>query len=376
MRRWILVLLALVGAVTSFHAQVVPQLSEEQARAYQKAFEGALTAHQAGKYDEAIAGFKSCLALVPADGGCAYNIACGYALKKEPDAAFEWLDRAVAFGFGRLNIETDELGLAGRDPDFVGLRADARFAQVLERMKAGAKAVDDYVNQPAVYVPAALAGVSGVPVLIVLHDQGATKDAPLQSFWKAVADELGLVLIAPSARIPVSDEPAKGMSWMSDPQTYEKGYWKYEKPINAAFDAFNKQQKVDKTRVFLAGEGQGGLVAFDAALGAPGLYKGVVVLDAPVLMSLVSSKAANAAKMGFRGKLFLGQRIFGAPPDTDVKALVEGLGKALKGAGLANVSVASYASDPAIPEARKQLALDALREFLAATQPTEAAAPK
>ncbi len=376
MRRWILVVLALAGVVEAIDGQAGPQITEEQARSHQKSFEGAMAAHQAGKYDEAIAGFKSCLAVVPTDSASAYNIACGYALKKELDPAFEWLDKSIDLGFGRLNIETDEIALAARDTDLASLRADPRFAKATERIKAGAKAIDDYVNQAVVHVPAALAGVSGVPVLIVLHDQGATKDAPAQSFWKSIAEELGLVLIAPSARIPVADEPAKGMSWMTDPQSYEKGYWKYEKPINAAFDAFNKQQKIDKTRVFIAGEGQGGLVAFNVAIGAPGLYKGVLVLDAPVLMSLVSQKAASAGKMGFRGKLLLGKTIFGAPTDTDPKALADGMGKALSGAGLANVSVATYASEAADPDQRKKLALDALREFLTAAKPAEAAAPK
>src|SRR5262245_48000348 len=232
MRSWILVAVALAAAAGSVHGQA-STLTEEQVRTYQSTAQKALDAHKAGKYDEAIAGFKACLSLVPSDWSSAYNVACGYSLKKELDPAVEWLDKAIDLGFGRVNIESDELGLAEKtDTDLANMRADARFAKAIERMKAGCKALEEYTSKPAVHVPAALNGVAGVPVLIVLHDQGATKDAPVQGFWKEIAEELGLVLIAPSALMPMADEPAKGMSWFNDPDLYQKGYWKYEKTIN------------------------------------------------------------------------------------------------------------------------------------------------
>ncbi len=378
MRTWFATLLALASLAVPLVAQKAAPLTEEQARKYQASFQSAITAHQAGKYDEAIAGFQACLAILPEDPASAYNIACGHSLKKDLDRAFEWLEKAVDWGFGSLNIDEDEIALAEkRDADMANLRADPRFAKAVERMKARAKAIDDYTSRPVVYVPDAIQAAAEKGVLVVLHGEGATKEALAASYWKEVADDLGLALIVPSARVPMKKEPEQGTAWFADPDFYQQNAWKYERTIQAAYDAFQKGNPVDKSRVFLAGEGQGGVVAFNAAISAPGLYKGVVAFDSPVNMELAAKKAANAAKMGFRAKLFEDLAgIYGIGPGEDVKAFAEHTASSLAGMKLANVAVTTYAKTGEEGDPHKRLALEALREFMTPPQPAEAAAPE
>jgi len=67
----------------------------------------------------------------PTDPVGRYNLACKHALAGERDAAFEWLDKAVAAGFG--SVDTME-----KDPDLASLRADARWPGAVQKARARA----------------------------------------------------------------------------------------------------------------------------------------------------------------------------------------------------------------------------------------------
>lgn len=67
----------------------------------------------------------------PSDPVGRYNLACKHALAGERDAAFAWLDKAIAVGFGA--VDTME-----KDPDLVSLRGDARWPGVVARARARA----------------------------------------------------------------------------------------------------------------------------------------------------------------------------------------------------------------------------------------------
>ncbi|HYC78285.1 MAG TPA: DUF2911 domain-containing protein, partial [Planctomycetota bacterium] len=58
-----------------------------------------------------------------------YNLGCAYALKKEKDAAFEALEKAVAAGFR-------DAGQMEKDEDLAVLREDDRYKQLVEKLKA------------------------------------------------------------------------------------------------------------------------------------------------------------------------------------------------------------------------------------------------
>ena len=67
----------------------------------------------------------------PADPIGRYNLACKKARAGERDAAFAWLDQAIAAGFGAVDV-------MAKDPNLASLRGDARWPGVVERARARA----------------------------------------------------------------------------------------------------------------------------------------------------------------------------------------------------------------------------------------------
>ncbi len=66
---------------------------------------------------------------MPDDETAQYNLACSLALVGEIDAAIAALERACDLGY-------DDADHAAGDEDLASLRADARFAALLERLRA------------------------------------------------------------------------------------------------------------------------------------------------------------------------------------------------------------------------------------------------
>jgi tetratricopeptide (TPR) repeat protein len=79
--------------------------------------------HQDEQYEEAIAAFQKAIDDGSREGAASYNIACGYALSGNNDAAFEWLQKSMDAGF-----EVSEY--LGHDDDLDGLRSDPRYPQL------------------------------------------------------------------------------------------------------------------------------------------------------------------------------------------------------------------------------------------------------
>ncbi len=274
---------------------------------YDREFRRGYDALVAGKYEEGISSMKRCVEWRPRDSTPAYNLACAYSLTKDLDTAFEWLNKSIDLGFVFATSKGYSL-LSADDTDLAALRADARFATALERCKAQMAAVDAYVAAPAVYVPKALESAEQVPLLVVLHDAGESKDKALANGpWKTLADDLGYALVVPSGRVPThyqpSLDPAQGMTWYLDRTDYTRNVYRYEKPVSDAVSAFRKQRKLDPARVHVVGVGVGAAPAFNLAVSQPGLYKGVVLFNAAPEPELVGSKAANAAKLGLKATL-------------------------------------------------------------------------
>ena len=81
--------------------------------------------HNLKKYREAITAYAECDKLGYAPQVTKYNVACAYALLGERDQAFAWLEKAVAAGF-------NDVPTLKSDDDLASLRADARFAKLIE----------------------------------------------------------------------------------------------------------------------------------------------------------------------------------------------------------------------------------------------------
>lgn len=331
------VLLAcLVACVFSGAAAFAQVSDEEYAREFRKGYDALV----AGKLDDGIASMKRCLEMRSHDATAAYNLSCAYSLKKETDPAVEWFDKSVAWGFAFG--QADAVEFANKDKDLEHIRSDERFVAALERMKEQIASAEKYAAAPVVYVPAALESAETVGLLVVLHDNGETKDkAFAEGPWKQLADELGYALIVPSAKVPTDREsgfdPAKGMAWYAQLGEYEQNYWKYEKPVTDAVSAFRKQRKLDSARVHIVGVGGGAIPAFNIALSSPGLYKAVVLHRGAPNLRMAGAKAANAVKLGLKASiLFPSQPVgeFAEMSAADYNALLDRIGPAVKSLGL------------------------------------------
>jgi tetratricopeptide (TPR) repeat protein/predicted esterase len=262
---------------------------------FEREFQAGITALQTGAHAQAIEHFARCRELSPRQPVAAYNIACAHALAGETDAALTWLATAVDDGFG---YSDERFEIARKDADLGRLRADPRFALLLERMVEQRAAASAYAAEPASYVPASAAPERGWPVLIVLHDHGSTKDDVLRGPWRAVADELGAVLLAPSGSIPTAVEPSRGMAWVEDLAAFVEAPPAIEQRVRAALDTASARLHVDLRNVLVAGEGHAAPVAFDLAVRAPGVFHGVLLHDGPPHVGAASESLRTAASIG------------------------------------------------------------------------------
>jgi adenylate cyclase len=90
---------------------------------------GAVLAARLGDRGRAVAHARRALELRPEEFATAYNVACAYAVLGLREEALDSLDRAVQAGRG-------DLGWIEHDPDFDGLRAEPRFAGIVDRLRA------------------------------------------------------------------------------------------------------------------------------------------------------------------------------------------------------------------------------------------------
>ena len=85
----------------------------------------------AGRHDDAITAYRRAIGVGTAPVAM-YNLATVFAVRREKDSAFHWLDRTVAAGFTNAAAMKD-------DPDLAALKDDGRFSALIERMTAGVR---------------------------------------------------------------------------------------------------------------------------------------------------------------------------------------------------------------------------------------------
>ena len=93
---------------------------------------GAVLAARLGDRTGALDYARRALLLRPDEFATTYNIACAYAVLGMRAEALDTLDRAVRNGRG-------DLGWIEHDPDFEALRGEARFAEIVGRLRAKAE---------------------------------------------------------------------------------------------------------------------------------------------------------------------------------------------------------------------------------------------
>jgi len=322
--------------------------AEATAEAIADKFGEGVRALNAGRNEEGIAAFKACLELDPNQPTVVYNIACGYAKLGHTDTAFEWLERAAEMGFGNADSTENNIDWTQKDPDLASLRDDPRFGALIERMVEIRAQLEEFQATAEVHIPAALEGQTNIPLLIVLHCVDETKKTALDDRWRAIGDELGMAVVAPSGKLALHATPEQGMAWYHDSESYKLRYWEYERPVADAVSAFRANHDVDKSRIFLAGEGQGGTVAFNVGVGAPGIYKGAVIVDSEVTARPSDQRATHAARMGFRVKFVVADV---AMKHDEARALMEEAEEQCRAWGLdASLSTYHWTTEGASPD--------------------------
>lgn len=372
------ILLELVSALLllSSAALAAPQEPDNSAE-FQRHFDAGIKALTEGRNDEGIVAFTKCLELDPENGVCAYNIACGHSLKKEIEPAFEWLGKATDWGYGNSpgNIEHAET----KDPDIAVLRADPRFAPLIARMKellaAREKAAEAEWKAPIVYLPKAIEAAETVGALVVLHDLGSTKKAIAETYWKGVAEELGLALVVPSGKHFAGGKAEDGMAWFHEFSAFRSRPWVAETSLTPALEELEKSKQIDPTRSYIAGVGQGALVAFNAAVRSPRRYAGVLAVDGPVLPDLVSDSTANAVTAGLKVHVLVDNAgIYGISAE-QITGFLGQMRSQLRQTKIGG-NVVAYTANPEEPDQLRTLVLGALKGFAASKAPVEAASGK
>lgn len=367
-------LLFVLATLIAFCASSLAQDSARDSTKYQAEFQKGIDALLAERHDDGIAAFKACLELRTEDPTCAYNIACGYSLKSEIEPAFEWLGKAADWGFG--NSESSLELAATKDTDLANLRSDPRFEPLIERMRKAAAvakaAAEKEWKNPIVILPEGHEAMETVGALVVLHDVGQTKARVAESAWKELAKARGLALVVPSGKIVAAREPAEGMAWFTDFEEFTRRYWVAEESIKPAFAALEKQVKaIDPARTIIVGEGQGALVAFNAAMRAPRQYAGVLTVDGPIMTTMTQSYIPNAVSAGVRVRCVVdSEGIFGVPKE-QVAGFSGQMRSSLRMAKL-DGEVLTYTLD----EKRPTLRGDLVAEQLAKLLPSDTAAAK
>ncbi len=143
------------------------------------------------------------------------------------------------------------------------MRAFGRFAP--QRPGTGTEAVPLFdgkgtaTEEVTVYTPPSYDPARPAPLLLVLHDSGLRgRDEP--AGWKAAADALGMVVVAPTDRLA-----DKG--WTATPAERHKAL--------AALRWARRRWNADENRIFGAGSSRGGHLLWDIALRHPDLFAAV-----------------------------------------------------------------------------------------------------
>jgi predicted esterase len=270
-----------------------------------------LEACQEKKYDQALRSLEQLNALQPEHTGNAYNFACVYSLRGNVEEGLVWLERAVSWGFGGARATIYVLGstapapqwhaqMAEKDLDLAKLRADPRFARLIERMRSTQKRVEEYTAKAGVFVPAALKEQKTVPVLVLLHRAGSDKEAALAR-WSRFAEQHGQVLLVPCAPVPMKEAAVTGMRWIDDAVAFRAG-----QDRNAALACVQQAlaqlaaEGLQPASYSFAGEGEGGTLALLAAFANAKQTRGVCVVDPLFDLNWVYAQSSAAKESGLR----------------------------------------------------------------------------
>jgi phospholipase/carboxylesterase len=260
----------------------------------------ASAAYRAEDYTEAARRYLALLRYDIDDAVSIYNLACCYGLLGEPALAAKCLRRAVDAGFRNLTH-------LQRDPDFNNVRGQPIFDAAVQDIATQllATRVEHgqlvYVGAPSllpcrVDLPRVHDPEKGYLLVIGLHGVG---DDP--AHFLEQCRRLGLssaILVAPQA--PYALRAARGLGyswWLNAPQEERVKDESVALSGNYVADVVSQIKSLYPiSKVYLFGFSQGGAFSYDAGIGNPGLYDGIVSFGGWLEASRIGEDRIDHAK--------------------------------------------------------------------------------
>jgi predicted esterase len=218
-----------------------------------------------------------------------YNLACYLALGGDADHALEELGRSIDLGF----CDVDHLL---KDDDLASLHADARFQKEVDHARARLAVERERQAKfaklppaPEVFaLPVADPGERRFPLVVALH--GLTGNP--QDFFAGLSDwarKSGFALLAVGASRALNDT-GKSYAWAVPGDIERVG--------RIVADVIAKQP-IDRSRVYLLGFSQGGVMVYPVAFRRPELFTGVISMSGALQAEIIDPKlmATAAAKL-------------------------------------------------------------------------------
>lgn len=225
-----------------------------------------LSLHYSGQLDKGIEATKKAATFKVVRTVALYNVACGYAMKKDRDNAFAYLEQARDAGFL-------DFGQCKRDSDLDALRSDPRFKAFLTSIKTERRklrgtyrfenlaASDGTKIKYAVVLPKDFDKEKTYPVLLLAPPGGQDIERVkwgLEFFGGLDAARMGWIVVSPVA--------PRGQLFFDGAEQY----------IPELLDQLEKDFRVEGGRFFLAGSGNGGRSAFRLAILYPERFRSLV----------------------------------------------------------------------------------------------------
>ncbi len=174
----------------------------------------------------------------------------------------------------------------------------AQAVTFLGKAKTGKLEISDYHYPVALYVPETYDAAKTYPFLIALPDIAEDPSKHLEE-WMSLAKRKNLIVLVPSLQIRVTETPYKTDEWLL----------KLKSDIE-------KQYRIDKDRIFLAGKNQGAHYAAYLGIKFPEEFSAVIMIGG-------SWSGPFERLLTLNGKP-LKQRPFLAIVDQDDAGLIEG----------------------------------------------------
>lgn len=276
----------LVGAFVVAAVGAAGQDSEF-AKAYNKHWAAAEKAAGQMNFREALARYGDVVALLPFEPSSRYKLACCLVRLGETDRALAELKVAVECGWA----DADALD---RDEDWRPLRRDERFA---EMVNAAAACRDEKL---LLYADDSVGRDRPAPLLVVLHGLGCGPRGEMP-YWKPVADELGMVVVAPRSGTefgPMLHGWQKAGAKNSSAADFFDMDSARER-VDAAIEEADRLYTIDRGAVVLAGYSQGGGVVLQLIADRPTRIRGAVAVCSlcPPLEEANFRKVANESQI-------------------------------------------------------------------------------